>query len=94
MYSMELKGKTKSTVSIIDADQIHISELGEYECVVIYDCTLPIESYVQILTNMARYTVNGVLHSLFTAEDSTCRTLDQDIVTLKYFSFLTCQFSQ
>ncbi|PRQ56294.1 putative RNA helicase [Rosa chinensis] len=68
--SMELKGKMKPAVSMIDADQIHTSELGEYECVVIYDCTLSIESYVRILTNMARYTVNGVLHTFFTTEDA------------------------
>lgn len=55
---------------MIDTDQIDTIKLGEFECVVIPDFTLSIDSYVQILTNMARYTVNGVLHSFFTTEDA------------------------
>lgn len=68
--SVESKGRARPEVSMIDMDQIGTTELGEYEVVIIPDMTLPIESYVQILTRMARYTVNGVLHSLFTREDA------------------------
>ncbi|KAK9911840.1 hypothetical protein M0R45_035727 [Rubus argutus] len=66
----ELKGKMRPSVSMIDTDQIDTIKLDEFECVVIPDFTLSIDSYVQILTNMARYTVNGVLHSFFTTEDA------------------------
>ncbi|ONI21802.1 hypothetical protein PRUPE_2G090100 [Prunus persica] len=68
--SVESKGRARPAVSMIDIDQIGTTELGEYEVVIIPDMTLSIEGYVQILTRMARYTVNGVLHSLFTREDA------------------------
>ncbi|KAM2264042.1 DEAD-box ATP-dependent RNA helicase 40-like [Malus sylvestris] len=68
--SVEMKGRTRPAVSMIDIDQIGATDFSEYECVVLPDLTLSIDSYVQILTRMARYSVNGVLHSFFAREDA------------------------
>ena len=65
-----MKGRTRPAVSMIDIDQIGATDFSEYECVVLPDLILSIDSYVQILTRMARYSVNGVLHSFFTREDA------------------------
>lgn len=55
---------------MIDKDQMSTVELGEYEVIIIPDFILSIENYVEILTSMARHTVNGVLHSFMTKEDA------------------------
>ncbi|KAL5735116.1 hypothetical protein ACOSP7_032977 [Xanthoceras sorbifolium] len=59
----------RPAVSIIDKEHIDTAELGEYDVVIIPDFILSIENYVQILTNMARHTVKGVMHSFFTKDD-------------------------
>ncbi|KAM2845774.1 hypothetical protein COP1_028180 [Malus domestica] len=68
--SVESKGRTRPTVSMIHIDQIGATDFSEYEVVVLPDLILSIDSYVQILMKMARYSVNGVLHSLFSREDA------------------------
>ncbi|KAM1702775.1 hypothetical protein FF1_028039 [Malus domestica] len=68
--SVESKGRTRPTVSMIHIDQIGATDFSEYEVVVLPDLILSIDSYVQILMKMARYSVNGVLHSFFTREDA------------------------
>lgn len=60
----------KPAVSIIDTEQIRSADLEQYEFVVIPSFVLPIESYVQVLTRMARHTINGVLHSFLTKENA------------------------
>ncbi|KAB2063398.1 hypothetical protein ES319_A10G214200v1 [Gossypium barbadense] len=58
------------TVSIIHTENISCTDLGEYGVVIIPDFVLSIDDYLQILTRMARHTVNGVLHSFLTKDDS------------------------
>lgn len=62
--------KMKPSVSIIDVDQISTANLEEYEIVIIPSFVLPIDSYVHVLTRMARHTINGMLHSFVTKENS------------------------
>ncbi|XP_050282041.1 DEAD-box ATP-dependent RNA helicase 5 [Quercus robur] len=62
--------KKKPPVSMINVDQISTANLEEYEIVIIPSFELPIESYVHVLTKMARHTVNGALHSFVTKENS------------------------
>ena len=59
----------RPAVSIIDTERISSTDLGEYGVVIIPDFVLSIDDYVQILTRMARHTVNGVLHSFLTKDD-------------------------
>ncbi|TYJ15972.1 hypothetical protein E1A91_A10G219200v1 [Gossypium mustelinum] len=58
------------TVYIIHTENISCTDLGEYGVVIIPDFVLSIDDYLQILTRMARHTVNGVLHSFLTKDDS------------------------
>ncbi|MFQ6646722.1 hypothetical protein Gotur_019267 [Gossypium turneri] len=60
----------RSTVSIIGTENISCIDLGEYGVVIIPDFVLLIDDYLQILTRMAWHTVNGVLHSFLTKDDS------------------------
>ena len=55
---------------IVEAEHVNSSDLGEFEVVIISDFVRSIDDYVQTLTKMARYTINGVLHSLLTSEDA------------------------
>lgn len=60
----------KKEVSMINVEQIKTTVLEEYSLVIIPSFILPIDSYVHILTRMARHTVNGVLHSFLTKENA------------------------
>ena len=55
---------------MIKVDQISTANLEEYEIVIIPSFELPIDCYVHVLTKMARNTINGVLHSFVTKENS------------------------
>ena len=55
---------------IAEVEQLNSSDLGEFEVVIISDFVRSIEDYVQTLTRMACYTINGVLHSFLTSEDA------------------------
>ncbi|KAA3481567.1 ATP-dependent RNA helicase DBP3 [Gossypium australe] len=68
--SLDCGGRMRPTVSIIDTENISCTDLGEYSVVIIPDFVLSIDDYLQILTRMARHTVNGVLHSFLTKDDS------------------------
>ena len=74
---LDFDSKMKPSVSIIDVDQISTANLEEYEIVIIPSFVLPIDSYVHVLTRMARHTINGMLHSFVTKENSAlCWTID------------------
>ncbi|KAF2286598.1 hypothetical protein GH714_022026 [Hevea brasiliensis] len=60
----------KPTISMINAEQISTADLGIYEIVILTNIVLSIDTYVQILTRMARHTTHGVLHSFLTEEDA------------------------
>jgi len=60
----------KPAVSMINIEQISTADLEEYEIVIIPSFVLPIDSYVHVLTRMARHTINGVLHSFLTEENA------------------------
>ncbi|PSS04967.1 ATP-dependent RNA helicase [Actinidia chinensis var. chinensis] len=62
--------KNGPAVVIVEAEHVNSSDLGEFEVVIISDFVRSIDDYVQTLTKMARYTINGVLHSLLTSEDA------------------------
>ena len=67
---LDFDSKMKPSVSIIDVDQISTANLEEYEIVIIPSFVFPIDSYVHVLTRMARHTINGMLHSFVTKENS------------------------
>ncbi|XP_059628410.1 uncharacterized protein LOC132271141 isoform X2 [Cornus florida] len=62
--------KKRSAVLVVDAEQICTADLGEFEVVIIPDFVHSIDSYLQMLTRMARYSVNGMLHSFLTREEA------------------------
>ncbi|KAF5446255.1 hypothetical protein F2P56_031893 [Juglans regia] len=62
--------KMKNEVSMINMEQIKTTDLEEYCLVIIPNFVLPIDSYVHVLTRMARHTVNGALHSFLTEENA------------------------
>ncbi|XP_039067288.1 probable ATP-dependent RNA helicase ddx5 [Hibiscus syriacus] len=60
----------RPAVSIIDTEHINSTDLGEYGVVIVPDYVPSVDYYVQILTRMARHTVNGILHSFLTKDDA------------------------
>lgn len=60
----------RPAVSIIDTEHITNTDLGEYGVVIIPDFVLSIDDYLQILSRMARHTINGMLHSFLTKDDA------------------------
>lgn len=70
LFREESGDSRRRAVSVIDIDQISTTDFSKYDIVIILDFVLSIDSYVQILTRMARYTVNGLLHSILTDEDA------------------------
>ncbi|KAF6150377.1 hypothetical protein GIB67_034076 [Kingdonia uniflora] len=46
------------------------ADMGEFDVIMIFDFPSSIDSYVKILTRMARRTVYGVLHSFFSEENA------------------------
>ncbi|KAG2672328.1 hypothetical protein I3760_13G035300 [Carya illinoinensis] len=58
--------KMKNEVSMINMEQIKTTDLEEYDLVIIPNFLLPIDSYVHVLTRMARHTINGALYSFLT----------------------------
>ncbi|KAA8534505.1 hypothetical protein F0562_032022 [Nyssa sinensis] len=62
--------KTGPAVFVIDMEHINTYDLGKFEVVIICDFGPSIDYYIDILTRMARCTVNGKLHSFFTIEDA------------------------
>ncbi|KAL4387496.1 hypothetical protein GQ457_09G028170 [Hibiscus cannabinus] len=68
--SPDCGSRMRPAVSIIDTEHISSTDLGEYGVVIVPDFVQSVDDYVQILTRMARHTVNGVLHSLLTKDDA------------------------
>ncbi|XP_022765539.1 DEAD-box ATP-dependent RNA helicase 20 [Durio zibethinus] len=68
--SLDCGSRMRPSVSIIDIEHISSTALEQYGVVIIPDFVVSIDDYVQILTRMARHTVNGVLHSFLTKEDA------------------------
>ncbi|KAK8662233.1 hypothetical protein V6N13_091820 [Hibiscus sabdariffa] len=68
--SLDCGSRMKPAVSIIDTEHISSTDLGEYGVVIVPDFVQSVDDYVQILTRMARHTVNGVLHSFLTKDDA------------------------
>lgn len=71
MFSSEVDSRLRLVVAKIDIEQINSIDLGNYESIFILDAFPPIDKYIQILTGMARHTVNGVLHSFITKEEAS-----------------------
>ncbi|KAH1262176.1 ATP-dependent RNA helicase DBP3 [Glycine max] len=60
----------RAAVSLIDLVQISTTDIGTYDVVVLPSFVPSIDTYVHILTKMARTSVNGVLHSFLTKRDT------------------------
>lgn len=71
LFSSEVGSRLTPLVAKIDIEQVNTVDLENYECIFILDAFPPIDKYVQILTGMARHTVNGVLHSFITKEEAS-----------------------
>ncbi|XP_022993206.1 ATP-dependent RNA helicase DDX42 [Cucurbita maxima] len=67
----EVDSRSRPVVAKIDIEQINTIDLGNYDSIFILYAFPPIDKYVQILTGMARHTVNGVLHSFITKEEAS-----------------------
>ncbi|RDX90580.1 hypothetical protein CR513_27538, partial [Mucuna pruriens] len=61
---------SKAVVSVIDLGQISTTDIGTYDVVVLPSFVPSMDTYVHILTKMARQSVNGVLHSFLTERDA------------------------
>ncbi|CAK7325322.1 unnamed protein product [Dovyalis caffra] len=68
--SQDTKIRRKPMVSVIDVEHISTTNLAFYETVILPNFIPSIDNYVQILTRMARHSINGNLHSFFTKEDA------------------------
>ncbi|KAF9597073.1 hypothetical protein IFM89_015264 [Coptis chinensis] len=64
--------KETTTVTVTDLEHVHNrTDMGEFEIVVVINFPPEIDDYVEILTRMARQSVNGVLHCCFCQEDAS-----------------------
>ncbi|XP_027366359.1 ATP-dependent RNA helicase DBP3 [Abrus precatorius] len=61
---------SRPLVSVIDLEHIFTKDIGTYDVVVLPSFVPSIDTYVHILTMMARQSVNGVLHSFLTKGDA------------------------
>ncbi|CAK9313380.1 unnamed protein product [Citrullus colocynthis] len=66
----KVDGRLRPVVAKIGIEQINTTDLGNYESIFILCAFPPIDKYVQILTGMARHTVNGVLHSFISRDEA------------------------
>ena len=71
LFSSEVDSRSRPVVAKIDMEQINTIDLGNYDSIFILYAFPPIDKYVQILTGMARHTVNGVLHTFITKEEAS-----------------------
>lgn len=69
-YSVKSEDGTRPSVFVIDVDQINTTDLSIFEVVIMLDFVSTVDKYSNVLTRMARYTVNGVLHSFLTEENA------------------------
>ncbi|ESW17512.1 hypothetical protein PHAVU_007G245100 [Phaseolus vulgaris] len=61
---------SKPVVSAIALDHISTTDIGTYDAVILPNFVPSIDTYVHILTKMARQSVNGVLYSFLTKRDT------------------------
>ncbi|CAL0303101.1 unnamed protein product [Lupinus luteus] len=61
---------SNSRVSVVYLEHISTTDIGVYDVVVLPSFVPSMDSYVHILTKMARGSVNGVLHSSLTKRDT------------------------
>ncbi|KAK7279004.1 hypothetical protein RJT34_24045 [Clitoria ternatea] len=61
---------SRPVVSVIDLEHIYTTDIGTYDVVVLPNFVPSMDDYVHILTKMARQSVNGVLHSFLTKENT------------------------
>ncbi|KAJ6311422.1 hypothetical protein OIU77_013231 [Salix suchowensis] len=68
--SLDTNTKMKPVVSVINLEHISSTNLAFYETVILPNFVPSIDNYVQVLTRMARHSINGNLHSFLTKEDA------------------------
>ncbi|XP_061360459.1 uncharacterized protein LOC133304435 [Gastrolobium bilobum] len=68
--SGDSNSRSKAGVSMIDLEDIFTTDIGTYDVVVLPSFVPSMDTYVHILTKMARHSVNGVLHSFLTKRDA------------------------
>ncbi|MED6121600.1 hypothetical protein PIB30_031705 [Stylosanthes scabra] len=66
---VDSNSRSGPVVSAIDLEHLSTTEIEQYDVVVLPSFVPSMDTYIHILTNMARESVNGVLHSFLTAED-------------------------
>uniref|UniRef100_A0A6N2MCA6 Uncharacterized protein n=1 Tax=Salix viminalis TaxID=40686 RepID=A0A6N2MCA6_SALVM len=67
--SLDTNIKMKPVVSVINLEHISTTDLAFYETVILPNFVPSIDNYVQVLTRMARHSINGNFHSFLTKED-------------------------
>lgn len=70
LCSEDTNSSKKPAVSMIDLEEITTADIGKYNIVVLPSFVPSIDSYAHVLTKMARHSVNGVLLSFLTKEDT------------------------
>ncbi|KAJ1404225.1 P-loop containing nucleoside triphosphate hydrolase [Sesbania bispinosa] len=68
--SVDLESRLRPVVSMIDLEHIFTADIGTYDVIVLPNFVPSMDTYVHILTKMARQSVNGVLHCFLTKEDT------------------------
>ncbi|KAJ6432976.1 hypothetical protein OIU84_020082 [Salix udensis] len=68
--SLDTNIKMKPVVSVINLEHISTTDLAFYETVILPNFVPSIDNYVQVLTRMARHSINGNFHSFLTKEDA------------------------
>lgn len=63
--------ETGLAVFVMGTEHIGSADLSGFEVILISNFIPSIDKYIQILTRMARFTVNGLLHSFLTREDAS-----------------------
>ncbi|XP_043707292.1 DEAD-box ATP-dependent RNA helicase 20 isoform X2 [Telopea speciosissima] len=57
-------------VCVTDKEHLWATDIGEFEVIIVIDFFSSMDDYIKILTRMARHTVNGILHSFFSRENT------------------------
>ncbi|XP_042491852.1 probable ATP-dependent RNA helicase ddx5 isoform X2 [Macadamia integrifolia] len=57
-------------ISVTDKEHLWATDIGEFDVIIVIDFFSSMDDYIKILTRMARHTVNGILHSFFSSENT------------------------
>ncbi|KAK2400472.1 pre-mRNA-processing ATP-dependent RNA helicase prp5 [Trifolium repens] len=68
--SLDSNAANRRLVTMIDLEDISTADIGMYDVVVLPSFVPSMDTYEHILTNMARQSVNGVLHAFLTKSDT------------------------